>query len=366
MTRSALWAQEPHTAAKHELLRMYLGAWFPILGGINGRVVFLDGFAGPGMYQGGELGSPLIALSALIDHSYFSRLSGCEFFFVFNELDAERFNLLRRALHSDEKRRGGWPSNVTVTATNESFGTVARELASLGRRLAPTFAFIDPFGYKDLEMSILADLMAADSCELFCYFDHNSANRFATAGNVDGHFEALFGTAEFKNAPPAGSSDRGKFLISLFERQLVAVAKFPHVQSFAMRKRSGILGNYLVFATRSIKGLDAMKKAMWKIDPSGEYAFSDRLVGQQVLFADSPDTGPLRSALMGRYGGQSVRIEVLSEWVVAETPYHSGHLKRATLAAMEREGLITGSNRSRARTYPDGTIVNFAQPATGP
>lgn len=363
VTRSALWNREPHTAAKHELLRKYLGAWFPILGGTRGRVVFLDGFAGPGVYQGGEPGSPIIALSALLDHSYFSRLSKCEFHFVFNELDPVRFDLLRSTLLEDERRRGGWPVNVKVTAANESFGSVARELASLGRQLAPTFAFIDPFGYRDLEMSVLADLLAAEHCELFCYFDYNSANRFATAGNVDDRFEALFGTTDFKNAPAAGSAERGRFLISLFERQLVAVAKFTYVQSFAMRNRSGNLGNYLVFATRSLKGLDVMKQAMWKIDPSGEYAFSDKLAGQQVLFAESPDTSPLKRALMQTFGGQSVRIEHLCEWVVAKTPYHSGHVKRATLAGMESEGLLSAANRTRARTYPDGTIVTFAQHA---
>ena len=26
-----IWQLEPHTKAKHELLRYYLGAWFPIL-----------------------------------------------------------------------------------------------------------------------------------------------------------------------------------------------------------------------------------------------------------------------------------------------------------------------------------------------
>ena len=57
-----LWSIEPHTAAKHKILCKYLDAWLPILQSFNGRIIYLDGFAGPGRYIGGEPGSPLVAL----------------------------------------------------------------------------------------------------------------------------------------------------------------------------------------------------------------------------------------------------------------------------------------------------------------
>jgi hypothetical protein len=37
----------------------------------NGRILFVDGFAGPGRYLDGEDGSPLIALKTLLDHPHF-------------------------------------------------------------------------------------------------------------------------------------------------------------------------------------------------------------------------------------------------------------------------------------------------------
>ena len=72
MVEKAVWPMEQHTRAKHEILRRYLGAWFPILagGGFNPRLVFLDGFAGPGVYSSGEPGSPLIAIETLVDHPH--------------------------------------------------------------------------------------------------------------------------------------------------------------------------------------------------------------------------------------------------------------------------------------------------------
>ena len=62
------WKLEPHTQGKHLVLRNYMEAWLPIMTRWNGRVLFIDGFAGPGEYDGGEPGSPIIALPALMEH----------------------------------------------------------------------------------------------------------------------------------------------------------------------------------------------------------------------------------------------------------------------------------------------------------
>ena len=63
-----IWPIEPHTSAKHQILRKYLDAWLPILGTYNKRIIYIDGFAGPGEYVGGEPGSPIIALEAARSH----------------------------------------------------------------------------------------------------------------------------------------------------------------------------------------------------------------------------------------------------------------------------------------------------------
>src|SRR5258708_20466647 len=87
------WPLDPHTQGKHEVLRHYLGAWFPILGSRPGRIVFIDGFAGPGEYTGGEKGSPLIALEVLRQHR--AKLKAkVTFFFI--EKDTKRADHLRR------------------------------------------------------------------------------------------------------------------------------------------------------------------------------------------------------------------------------------------------------------------------------
>ena len=60
-----LWARDPHTAAKHTLLRRYLNAWFPIMARQfrETGITFLDGFAGPGEYTNASESSPTIAIA---------------------------------------------------------------------------------------------------------------------------------------------------------------------------------------------------------------------------------------------------------------------------------------------------------------
>ena len=74
-----LWKLEAATAAKHRLYRSYLDAWWPILlqptnGYLRPRVTYLDAFAGPGRYAGGEEGSPIFVLDRLLRHAAVSRM----------------------------------------------------------------------------------------------------------------------------------------------------------------------------------------------------------------------------------------------------------------------------------------------------
>ena len=74
-----------------------------------------------------------------------------------------------------------------------------------------------------------------------------------------------------------------------------------------------------------------MKTAMWKVAPLGDFRFSDRLAGQEVLFGGALDTTPLQNDLGERFQGQTCAIGDLEEYVVASTPFLKTHLKTQTL-----------------------------------
>jgi three-Cys-motif partner protein len=67
--RTTRWQLEPHTRAKHEILKRYLQAWMVILSqGRFPEILYIDGFAGPGEYIGREAGSPTIALDTALSY----------------------------------------------------------------------------------------------------------------------------------------------------------------------------------------------------------------------------------------------------------------------------------------------------------
>jgi three-Cys-motif partner protein len=332
MSERPIWKLDAHTGAKHTLLRLYLGAWYPILamGGWNRRVLFIDGFAGPGIYAGGEEGSPIIAIRTLLDHNAFPRLRSCEFGFVFFEPDHERFVSLERELVTLRAAYSPWPTNVVIHAEEKSFADGVEDiLASLkaGRSLAPLFAFIDPFGVSGLPLDTIRRLSAYDKAEVFINFMMNTAQRFATAGNIDHHLVDLFGIDEFTQANTA--TDRKRFLHDLYEHQVRTVCKFKYVVTFEMVNKQGNVSYELFYGTRHINGLRAMKDAMWKVDDTGLFRFSDRRIGIIDMFG-GPDAARARckTEMASRLAGETMTVEEIEEFVLPETPFASSHFKK--------------------------------------
>ncbi len=93
--KDTTWEISAHTEAKHEILRRYLGAWFPILNRYNGRIVYIDGFSGPGRYKDGKPGSPLVALDVALTHR---RTLDGKLIFLFIDERSDRIAHLRQEL----------------------------------------------------------------------------------------------------------------------------------------------------------------------------------------------------------------------------------------------------------------------------
>lgn len=358
-----IWPISPHTAAKHDLLRNYLGAWFAIFGQSSNhdKVNFIDGFAGPGVYADGEEGSPIVSLRALLEHSAVDNFAGTQFNFIFNEHDGQRLDALKTMVERLRYELGEFPPNVKLRFENQNFNDLGEDILGSMQKsevLAPTFFFVDPFGYKDVPLELMQKLLAYRACEMLIYFDFNSVNRFATAGNVDEHFEALFGTKAFTEAPASGPA-RHEYLRDLYEQQLRDVGRFTYVRSFAMVRGTGHVGYYLFFCTRDLQAFDKMKAQMWKLDPSGSYRFEDRLADALVLFEASGSTEPLKEWLLERFAGKTVPIQVVIDTIIGETPYYSGQVKTKTLAPMNRAGVIGGANQKTIGQFPAGSSVVF-------
>jgi three-Cys-motif partner protein len=361
-----LWERAPHTGAKHELLRYYMGAWYAIMSTTRStRFVYYDAFGGPGRYKGGEDGSPIIALKALVEHNGFGGWASKEFVLIFNEQDPGCAEHLQGLVDAYKAANQPWPSNVHVSVDNRTFvdltTEIIDELDASGARLAPTFAFIDPVGVKYTPIDVVKRLTKSPKCELLIYFAHDAVLRWCGSGKIDDRLTALFGNEDYKGAASLTGADRSQYLNDLYKQRLHDECGFPYIQSFAMYEDRGKRVYDLFYCTHEPLGLDRMKQAMWKVAPSGTYTFEDRFAGQDVLFGagEDVDTQPLQDHLCEHFAGQAVGIQTIVDHVIVATPYHSSHVKKRTLVPLQKAGRITSPNQARSNQYPPGTIVQF-------
>jgi len=171
---STIWNIEPHTEAKHEILRKYLDAWLPIMTRWNGRVLYIDGFAGPGEYIGGKCGSPIIAIKAVLEHKANIK---SEIIMNFIEADKRRCEYLKQKVNSLKI-----PSNIKTECIcakfDETLTEIFKYIDEQKARIAPAFVFIDPFGFTGIPFSLIKRIMQNERCEVLINFMYEEINRF--------------------------------------------------------------------------------------------------------------------------------------------------------------------------------------------
>jgi three-Cys-motif partner protein len=361
--KKTLWQMDEHTRAKHEILRRYLAAWLPIMTSTNGRIIYLDGFAGPGTYERGEPGSPIIAIDTFLDHKY-APLRDREVLFFFIEQKHDRCEHLRhlleqRTLPSKTK------TEVCEGLFDETLTALLDKLESQQLRIAPTFAFIDPFGYSHTPMKTIKRLMSHPKCEVLITFMYEEINRFLDADYTTkkAQYDALFGTAEWNTITQTASTpqERRERLHDLYQDQLGKVAGIKYIRSFCMRNKHNNIDYFLFFGTNSLTGMEKMKESMWKVDPQGTYEFSDNTNPHQLLLFSQPDYSVLQQMLSDHFKGQTVRVEEVKDYVIAETPFYK--FKSDALHPMETARQITVNSidpgRRRGRFTDGKTWITF-------
>ncbi len=328
--KDTVWNIEPHTTAKHRILEFYLQAWFSILSKYNQRINYIDGFAGPGRYSGGEEGSPLIALRVAKDHSF---PISCQLNFIFIEENADRAKNLEL-----EMERMKLPSDFKVGVINDEFYRVIdgilTELNLSNHSLAPTFAFIDPFGFSGIPMSIIHRLLKIKKVEVFITFMKDSINRFVTDSNNNAHIIELFGSKEIIDIIKK-SHNRIPDLRKYYQAKLKEVSEF--VRYFEMRDSTGRPIYDLFFATNNSLGHVKMKEAMWRFDDEGYFSFSDATDPDQVVLFKRDIDKELFIFLDSICKTIVIEVGTLEEYIKNKTAFLSKHLKKALSYAEEKK-----------------------------
>jgi len=362
---TTIWDLDDHTRAKHEILRYYLGGWFPILARTSGRIIYLDGFAGPGIYSKGEEGSPIIALRTASEHML--RLhKWAEIKFLFIENDSKRAETLEQVL---TEKFPTLPDKISYTVISDEFESTVKELLDHlekeKKKLAPCFAFIDPFGFTGFSMDLMKKLFSHDKCEVLITFMAGFVRRFLDEIREPA-LDTLYGTPVWRKIREI-KENREKQLLELYEKQLKEQCGVEYTRSFEMIGLNGQIIYYMIFGTKHWLGLKVMKEAMWSVDRRGDYIFSDRLGRTQTFLIDYQDeqfwVPEAADVVYRHFKGKTVSIKDIEKFVIIKTKFI---FRKSILNYIEDnhperivQVVVPGRNR-RKRSFPDDGVVTFA------
>jgi three-Cys-motif partner protein len=264
------WEYPDHTAAKHEILRRYLGAWLTILGrGKKGwrhkLLVLLDGFAGRGRYMQGQPGSPAIMFeeSVRVADAGHARqvLIRCA------EPNEVNFGHLKEVCDGLDHQL------VTIRPSQERFQDIADRLANwLAEQkppTPPTFVMVDPYGVRGVRLGTLQRLLEFDRLEILLTFMVRDPARFLREENYAAPLTELFGGKSWQECDAA--TNRAECLMLRFRQVVVPdIARYAIPFRVFEDERRNIL-YYLVHLTNNDLGMRKMKEVMVK--KSGSMTF---------------------------------------------------------------------------------------------
>jgi three-Cys-motif partner protein len=366
-----VWPADPHTFAKHAILEYYLKAWFPILTHQSTKVrqgskevLFIDGFAGPGEYTNSPHGSPVIALNSVLDHDL---LFPIPVHLLFIEQDQKRFDHLVQVLERLSPKIQTSKNSIRISKKCGDCNSILNNLLDAyetrGVRLGPSLAFLDQFGYAAVSMELIKRFVNHPQCEVFSYLDYKDMNRWITDQTKNDSFNRTFGGEEWKKAINLPSNERRTYLLNLYKQSLRTIANIKYVYHFSMFDQFDTLLYWLIFSTNNLKGLEIMKTAMWKVDNTGEFKFSDKDASEQLLLLNKTyDDDWLSDKLCESLAGKELTIFQIREYVLIDTPCYK--FKEA-LKILEKKDKIKVTNTPPKRkrgTYSNDEIrVRFPE-----
>ena len=192
-----------------------------------------------------------------------------------------------------------------------------------------------------------------------------SMNRWLKEEVVQKHIVDVFGTDEVLKVADEPGGYRVRALLTLYLKQLSGIANF--CRYFEMRDCDNRVLYYLFFISNNSLGFVKMKEAMWAVDQTGCFRYSDATnPDQKILFTVEHTWLPvLKKQIEDEFQNRKrVSIDEVKVFVDEKTMFLDKHMK-ATMRTLEDESRIIPNPRKndgkprKKRSFPDGVIVDF-------
>jgi len=375
------------TQIKHLILGKYLGAWGGIICRMNPTVnlAFVDTCAGPGIYedtknQGTREGSPLIALQTLSNLKADMRFAGktINTKALFIEKNPKYASALRILLSSSNT------FGVTYEIRESEFNSALEDILAFTKGCF-AFIFADPFGPSSIPFSSIRKIVSQKFCDALINFPLYSIQKWS--GFIDDYdnndlarqrvdyVTNFFGTDEWVDvySKHRGTEKVEREWLNLYKRNLqssgVMAVSIPVL--YEQKERSIF---HLIFTTRNLAGLMAMKEAMYRAKEEeakrrealrhqtkypGQMTFAEVNESWSIAGASSTKSSPeeIATQIVETMGKGVFSRRQIYEKFITDTPYLQGDINNA-LTVLRKQGKAGYAGKAvfdqQIRLIPDG------------
>jgi three-Cys-motif partner protein len=349
---------------KARIIQKYFYAWARVISPTakarEGKIAYIDLFAGPGRYKDGAASTPLLVLQHAIDDPTLCSMLVT----LFNDVDANHSATLQTEINNlpgIEKLKFAPNVNCNeVGADAEKFFTETR--------LIPSFTFVDPFGYKGLSLKIVNGVIKDWGCDCVFFFNYGRINAGISNPKVETHMEALFGedrAQKLRIALNGKSPDDREALILEELSQAIRDLGGTYVLPFRF-KRGKRTSHSIVFVSKHFRGYEIMKDIMARESSTEDqgvasFTYSPADASMPLLFSLTQPFDTLKQTLPKDFAGETLTMRKIYEDHSVDTPYLPRNYKQA-LRELEIEGKLTADpplSKRKGTSFADHVLVTF-------
>ena len=317
------------------------------------KIGYLDLFSGPGMYEDGNPSTPiLIARNCLKDEDLKNRV-----WMVFNdkcysEQLKENFNKEFPEGTFKYKPHFG---HSTVGESQEINDFIVKNTCKGRFNEQPSVLFIDPWGYKGIETTVLSQFLSYWGNELFIFINSKRINPALENDKFEEPMRCLFPNSydkvkvEIRNKRTV--SERLQFIIDNLGKEYEALLKSRvYYTAFKFQEEDiETTSHFILHLTKNSRGFDLVKQIYNDFanvgtifDGVNTYTFDVKKITNPVeeLFdTNSENIDALKNLLLEEYKGRTITSNDLFEEHQQNCLYSRSHYVKA-LRRLVEEGLI--------------------------
>lgn len=364
MTAKFFEERSDQSEVKARIVQKYFEAWakviMPTAKLADGKIAYIDLYAGPGRYKDGSASTPLLVLERAIQNPAMAEMLVA----LFNDVNLDHTNTLEEEISKlpDLEKLKFKPRVMCgeIDGDAEQFFTKTK--------LIPSFSFVDPFGYKGLSLKIVNGVIKDWGCDCVFFFNYNRINAGISNPAVKNHIDALFGVEraeKLRATLPLKQPFQREAIILEELAQAVKDMGGKYVLPFRFKNAAGTRTSHsLIFVSKHFKGYEIMKEIMAKESsvhdqgvPSFTYSPADE--STPLLFSLSRPLDALEGLLIETFAGKTLAMNEIYLAHNVDTCYIKKNYK-SILCRLEAKGSIaTNPSKRRPDTFADHVQATF-------